>query len=187
MKQITFIFLFIFISKAATAQQLSDSLEKKLPKHEISIDVLELVASTKIKLSYDFLLNSSETIGLDVEWAKNDSNLFYEDLHNQFSFAANYKHFFSKKYAQGFYVKAFLKYKTGDAFKAGVPYEDSFDNYHSLNLGFGVGYKLVSKKNFFVDINTGLERKLLDLKNIGVYENSKDIVPYIGINIGKRF
>ncbi len=55
-----------------------------------------------------------------------------------------------------------------------------YNNYTDFALGFGLGGKFVSKQGFFLDLNAGIGRNLLN-------DNSPTIVGQFNVNLGFRF
>ena len=106
------------------------------------------------------------------------------DEYRTFSITPYYRHFFSKKYAQGFFVEAFGMLHTGEDqryYSNSDPY-DSYpeDKYTDFAVGISIGAKFVSKRGFIAEIYAGIGRDLLNNSDI-------DIVGRGGISIGKRF
>jgi hypothetical protein len=151
---------------------------KKKPRFEASIDLIKLLNPDKlaeISIDFDYLLNASESVGLVTSFNS-----------HQFSQSLNYKHFFSKKYAQGFY------FALGTTFTKGryIPINQNYNfyddrNFQNQNLYIELGFKIVSKKNCFIDANMGLSRTIF---GDNISKNAYFQSPYyIGLKIGKRF
>ena len=173
------LFLAILVIYSAKSQE-----DVKTKKHEISIDMYNLLNPIKlsgISFSFDYLLNDSESIGLTPTYSLDENSL-----------GVNYKHFFSKKYAQGFYTEVGATYKMG-SFYTGSHYhhhnyyscDNQLINYKALNLDLKIGYKLVSKKNYFIDVFAGITKTMFGTNP----QNYKyPFTPYrFGFKIGKRF
>lgn len=157
--------------------------ESKKPKHEISIDMYNLLNPIKrsaISFSYDYVLNDSESIGLTPTYS-----------FTEYSLGSNYKHFFSKKYAQGFYTEVGITYKTGKYYTGMYKYRPFYSidhrtlNYNSVDVDLKMGYKLVSKKNYFVTVFAGISKTMFGA-NVQNYKYPYSPVRF-GIKIGKRF
>lgn len=75
------------------------------------------------------------------------------------------KYYFSPKYgADRFYIDAFLRYVNRQwNYDEESPYADFTSN--RFGLGFGIGYKVVSKGGFVFDIGLGAGRALIDEDN----------------------
>jgi hypothetical protein len=175
MKKIIIIINLTLLNTLFISAQESDS---KNPRFEVSVNFIKLLNPDKlaeISIDFDYLLNASESVGLVTSFNP-----------HQFSQSLNYKHFFSKKYAQGFY------FALGTTFTKGryIPinynynyYEDT--SFQNQNLYIELGLKVVSKKNFFIDANIGLSRTIFgdNISKTAYYQSPY----YIGLKIGKRF
>ncbi len=188
MKKITITLILLIASSAIFAQETKEDQ----PKHEVGIDVLELIWLKRFEFSYDYLLNDSESIGAEISFfPKNEDYIENEGFQDNFSFAANYKHYFSKKYAKGFYIETFAKYNNGKVFMQDPITSNYFLNnskkYNSVEAGFGIGYKYVSKRNFFIDTSINISRTIHNSLNSNNDYNVPKAISNIGITIGKRF
>lgn len=187
MKKITFTLILLIASSAIFAQETKEDQ----PKHEIGIDVLELIWLKRFEFSYDYLLNDSESIGAEISFfPENEDFIENEGFQHNFSFTVNYKHYFSKKYAKGFYIETFAKYNNGKAYLQDQTTLNFLLNdnkkYNSFEAGFGIGYKFVSKRGFFIDANIDISRNIHNTLNSDNY-NIPKAISNIGITIGKRF
>lgn len=190
MKKITLITIF-FIGNLSTFAQETET-KKKQAKHEIGIDVLDVIGLKKLEFSYDYLLNESETIGADISYfPDNDSFIDNEGFQDSFSMSLNYKHYFSKKYTQGFYAEVIASYNRGKAFLKDPTTSNfltgDFKRYNAIGAGFGIGYKYVSKRNFFIDANININRNINNSLNSNENYNFPKAISNLGITIGKRF
>ncbi|AOW21394.1 hypothetical protein [Urechidicola croceus] len=194
MKQIK-ITLIAFISLTTmtlNAQNSNEKPEEKQPKHEVGFDIAELIAYKKIEFSYNYLLNESESIGTNIFFFPDNDDFYdFEGYQENFSVDINYKHYFSKKYAQGFYIEALAKYNYGKGFKQdqnSFNYNpDDFKRYHELEVGFGIGYKYVSRRNFFIEGNFKVSRTIINSIDSNSEYSIPNVKPHFGISIGKRF
>ena len=184
--------LFTLLMVCTTSMIAQEKNEKEQPKHEIGVDVLDLIGLKKFEFSYDYLLNESESFGADISFfPDNDDFIDNEGFQDNFSMSVNYKHYFSKKYAQGFYVEALARYSNGKAFlkdpNTSKFLPENFKRYNAMDAGFGVGYKFVSKKNFFIDANINISRNLHNSLESNNNYNFPKAISNLGITIGKRF
>jgi len=194
MKQtkVILIALVTLFSTSLFAQKTEENSETKpFPKHEIGIDAVELIAYKKFEVSYNYLLNGSESIGAKISIFPDNSEFWdFNGYQENFSFGLNYRHYFSKKYAQGFYIEGLAKYSNGKSFgqtNYNYNYSD-YKKYDALEVGFGIGYKFVSKRNFFIDANINISRIL---SSSIPTENSTYYLPSatsnFSLTLGKRF
>ena len=190
MKKITLVAIFLIAGVSTFAQKTET--EEKESKHEIGIDVLDLIGLKKFEFTYDYLLNESESIGVDISFfPDNDSFIDNEGFQDNFSISLNYKHYFSKKYAQGFYVEGFASYSRGKAFLQDPTtlsfLTEDFKRYNAIGAGFGIGYKYVSRRNFFIDANLNISRNIHNSLNSNDDYDLPKAISNLGITIGKRF
>ena len=185
MKTSTLFIIGFFTFTFITAQEIEKPSDV-LKKHEISIDFFESLLG-KYEASYDYILNDNASVGATISISPDFSYIDYFE-HEKFSFKANYKFYFSKKRAQGFYVELFSEVAAGNRFKYanyGLDLNDSTP-YTDLNLGFNLGYKYVNKQNYFINVSTGLSRTITSFHTDSNYYSS-GIKPNFTLSIGKRF
>lgn len=186
--------MLLLLSINAVSQQ--DNIER-VPIYEIKIDVFSLVLSNAIDLSYEYLLNENQSIGLAVfvklkheqplnfnfGFAPSDPELI---SYKTFSLIPYYRYYLSKKYAKGFFVESFTMYATGKDFESKNNNDGSEDiltsNYGVLKSGFGVGLKIVTRKKVVIDLNHGLGVDLSRIQNV-----SNGFFVRVGISAGYRF
>lgn len=194
MKQIKVILIALvtLFTTSLFAQKTEENQEKKdQPKHEIGIDALELIVFKKFELSYNYLLNNSESIGAQISIFPDNSDFWdFEGYQENFSIGLNYRHYFSKKYAQGFYIEVLAKYSNGKSFgQTNYNYDYSdYKRYNTFDVGFGVGYKFVSRRSFYIDANININRSLfssIPTENNTYYLPS--VKPTFNLTLGKRF
>ncbi len=191
MKQIkiTAIALLTLFTTAINAQEQEskEKTKKGKAKHEVGLDFLELIQYNKIELSYSYILNKSNSIGTTIHFIPAASvywaNKNYEE---HFAIDINYKHYFSKNYAQGFYVEGFAKYGNGYTHVnfSSQPFVNSV-SFHRISLGFGVGYKYVTKNDYFFDVKTRFSGAIYTTKEAESLIPSDDFD--FSVTIGKRF
>lgn len=188
-KQTIFTFLMIITSSLFAQNNLEN---KDQPKHEIGIDFLDLSKYRKIELSYNYLYNISNSVGTTLYFFENNPNFWEEKGYQEIlGVGFNYRHYFSKKYAQGFYAEVFTKYEFGHRYNISRLDLPIFRNdYHVINAGLGIGYKHVTKNNIYFDLNVGFSQTIINFKNNGVESNLLNY-PNNGFDysfaIGKRF
>ena len=193
MKKITLCTIFLIGSLSTFAQKTEEKkTTEEHPKHEIGMDILSLIGLKKYEFNYDYLLNESESIGTEISFSSdNEDFIDNQGFQENFTMSLNYKHYFSKKYAKGFYLEALAKYSHGKAFLEDLTTSDfllnDYKKYNALDVGFGIGYKFVSKKNFFIDANIDITRNLTNSLSTNDDYNIPKAISNIGITIGKRF
>ena len=182
-----FLLLFLF-SISIQAQTPGDTLYKRdIAKNELSINAFNLVAFGAIDVAYERIIdpNSSWSIEGFVLALNRESESADYIFTRTASLTGKYKYFFGDRSTWGFYVNGMAMLSTGeyyDEYYDDIRYEYSRvdKDYTDLALGFGLGGKWVSKQGFFLDLNTGIGRNLLN-------SDSPVIVGQFNVNVGKRF
>jgi len=164
--------------------------KRDLAKNELSIGTFNLVAFGALDIGYERILtpNSSWAVEAFILALNRDNEDIDDAFTKDFSLTGKYKYFFSEhRTAWGFYVDGFAMVSTGEYYKyVNVLHngysqsERDYNNYTDLALGFGLGGKFVSKQGFFLDLNAGIGRNLLN-------DNSPTIVGQFNVNLGFRF
>lgn len=181
MKKLLFT-LIIFIGFNLNAQETTE------PKNELKINMSNLIGFKWLDLGYERILNEESSIGFGT-LVSLDSEIQGIDEYRTFSITPYYRHFFSNKYAQGFFVEAFTMLHTGDEEVYYDYYESSTDTYYNdyernkytdFAVGISVGAKFVTKRGFIAEIYLGIGRDMLGNSDI-------EVVGRGGVSIGYRF
>ncbi|WP_394748360.1 DUF3575 domain-containing protein [Spongiimicrobium salis] len=156
-----------------------------IPQHEIKLNVFNLLAFYSVSADYEYLLNEEGAIGGGFLFHLDRDDDFVENTID-FALTGFYRHFFTGKYAQGFFVEGFGMLNSGqfETFDFSNPSTNSArntDSYTDIALGIAIGGKFVSPRGFITEVFLGLGRNVF---RDGV---SPDIVPRIGISLGYRF
>ncbi|MBL4605112.1 MAG: DUF3575 domain-containing protein [Flavobacteriaceae bacterium] len=183
MKKLLPILLFCF-STIAYAQEntLPQDTNKK---HELKLNVLGLLTSEWIDVSYEYLVNEESSFGVALQFGLDDENQI-ADTYRTFSITPYYRRYFSNKYARGFYVEGFgMLHSFKDSYfsfdspnPGGIEVNEKRTNFA---LGISVGGKFISKGGFTTDIYLGLGR------NLGNNDFDYEVVGRVGISLGYRF
>ncbi len=191
MKKITFLILLCIVT-ITKAQKNKEVYPQDLnKKHELKINVFNLVALSSVNASYERLINKDASFGFDVFY--NTNNNFDDDL-RKYSLTSYYRWFFSEKFAtRGFFVEGFGMLNTQEA-KEYNNFTDDLGNITSNStikertdfaLGIAVGGKFVTKKNFVAEVFIGLGRNLFNIKPDDFFDTN--LVSRGGISLGYRF
>lgn len=158
--------------------------------NELSLGALNLVAFGVLDVSYERIINSYSSWALEgFVVALDRDGETSEAYEKDFSVTGKYKYFFRENHARGFYVNGLAMVSTGEYRSSYEYYYNQHDElvyttpeqrYTDLALGFGLGVKLVSRRGFLVDLNTGIGRNLL-------HANSPTVVGQFNFNLGFRF
>lgn len=179
------LFCLSLLSITLYSQEIEDSYITTEEHHEIKINGLFLILGA-IEVDYQYVLNDESAIGVDVLFAFDD-----ETINVNYYISPYYRQYFGKKYASGFFVEAFGMLNSVDDYIYDSYYDEPTDSYYSNSgyddnvvdfaLGIGTGVKLITKRDFIVEIDLGIGRNL--------FKNDRDftIIGKGGINLGYRF
>lgn len=187
MKKISVLILLLFITSLAVSQEK----EEKYPqdtnkKHELKLNVFNLIVLSSMNVSYEYLLNKDASFGIDAFYNFNSikSDFYYA---KKFSLTPYYRWFFSDtKLARGFFVEGFGMLNT---FEDEIYYFGSQSQTETVTdfaLGVSVGGKFITKSNFTAEVFLGVGRNLFNNNNNDNY-NNYSIVSRGGISLGYRF
>ena len=185
MKFTPYFYIFAFLVSTTTFSQVTTPPKENniLKKHDISIDFFNAFLN-KYQLSYEHILNDYSSVGTSISYSPDIINVFSLVHKEKYSIKANYRFYFSKKRAQGFFVEDYLTYSKGKYlyFNNQTHSADYNNTYQSIYAGFNIGYKYVTKKDIFFEASAGFGRTIFNFKG---YPNA--FVPNIKLSIGKRF
>ena len=167
--------------------------EVEVKQNELKMNTFNLIVFKTVDFSYEYLLNSESSIGASLLFNLQDINdnsdgpVYYETL----AITPYYRHFFSRRYAWGFFLEAFGMYnqQKTDYYEY---YDSVNDNYvtkktdkksNNFAIGMSVGGKFVTKKGFLFEFYGGVGRNLIQ-SDKGI---STEIVPRVGASLGYRF
>lgn len=153
-------------------------------QNELKINMFNLIAFKWLDVGYERVLNEESTIGFGTLISL-DHDSAGLDEYRRFSLTPYYRHFFSDKYAQGFFIEAFTMIHTGknDFYSYDYnemttnSYEDTFTD---LAVGVSVGAKWVTQRGFVAEIYAGIGRDMFNQSEI-------EVVGRGGMSIGYRF
>ena len=187
--QKTYLILLVTIMFSIPMFSQENTENKNTSEHfnELKINMTNLIAFKWFDIGYERTLNeeSSFGVGLLTRIGSDRDNNDGLDEYRTFSITPYYRHFFSKKYAQGFFVEGFAMLHSG---------EDEIYNYNSITgnshysnekytdlaIGVSTGAKFVTKRGFIAEIYLGIGRDMLDQSDIEVFGRG-------GIALGYRF
>lgn len=179
-KSIAFSLLSFFCIGYIHAQVDENEVQER---NEMKLNAFNLIAFTFVDFSYETLLNEESSLGIGVLFNIGSENEILDEIRN-FSLTPYYRQYFSKQYAEGFFVEGFGMINSGNQndfyqdVELTVPDEG---DYTDFALGIAVGGKFVTPRGFVVEIYTGLGRNLLGS------EFAPDVVSRGGISLGYRF
>lgn len=151
--------------------------------NELKMNLSNLIGFKWLDASYEKILNEESSIGFGILKSLDNSNDGLDEFRN-FSLTPYYRHFFSDRYAQGFFVEAFTMIHSGknDYYYNDFDYSTGYgeDKYTDLAVGVSVGAKWVSRRGFVTEIYGGIGRDMLGNSDI-------EVVTRGGISVGYRF
>lgn len=170
-------------------QRLDDFTEAK--RHEVSLDVIAILAIPAFQPRYEYILGRYSGLGADVFIAFNNDDVDYEEL-EKFSITPFYRqYFFSKEDygAKGFYGEGFIKAYTYERdynyFESGFDptFVSTTETYFETAVGVSIGWKWVSNSGFMIDLSFGIGR------NLGFADDPESfaVIPRGGLHFGWRF
>lgn len=164
-----------------------EAIPRDIAKNELSINAFNLVTFGAIDVAYERIINSNSSWAVEgfILALNRESESADYVFTRTASLTGKYKYFFSEQSAYGFYVNGLAMLSTGEYYEELYDFEGIYTSrvdkeYTDLALGFGLGYKWVSKQGFFLDLSTGIGRNLLN-------NDSPIIVGQFNVNLGKRF
>lgn len=183
MKKPLLFLLFTFLVSLSVFSQETTQDNTTQDFNEIKINMTNLIGFKWLDVSYEYILNEESSIGIGtlVSIGSDEDDNDGLDEYRTFSLTPYYRHFFSKKYAQGFFVEGFAMLHSG---------KDEFYNYDSssyydekytdLAIGISTGAKFVTKRGFIAEIYLGIGRDMLNQSDI-------EVVGRGGVSLGFRF
>lgn len=161
--------------------QETDDSQDVLRKNELKINMTNLIIFKWVDVSYERILNEESTFGVGVLVSLDPDNEDGFEEYRTFSITPYYRHFFSKKYAQGFFVEGFGMLHSGkDEYFINSDFSNYEEKYTDFAVGISAGAKFVTKRGFVAEIYLGIGRDLLGNSDI-------EVVGRGGIAIGYRF
>lgn len=183
MKKCIIIFL-IF----TTFVSFSQEEESKKRSNEAKLNVFNALIFKSLDLTYEYLINDESSVGLSFMVNLNDDFSDGPTYNEEYSITPYYRHFFSRKYAMGFFIEAFgmfNKQEIDEYYYYDYIEEPEITRGQSNNfaLGFSLGGKFVSSKGFVFEFFGGIGRNLFTSSSY----NGTEFVPRLGISLGYRF
>ncbi len=181
--------LFLTIMICSLVANSQETKEFDFNRNELKSNALFLILGQP-EFSYERILNNESGIGVSVNFA------LEKDFETSFSLTPYYRFYFGKKPAAGFFVEGFAMLNTldiDDETYTSYDYPtntyttitDKGDSYTDFALGFGVGFKLLSKKGLVLEANAGIGRNILNPEKNDYFGHT--FVGRGGITVGYRF
>ncbi|WP_291846808.1 DUF3575 domain-containing protein [Lutibacter sp.] len=173
MKKLALSMVLFAISLGLFAQNETD-------QNELKINMSNLIGFKWLDVGYERILNEESSIGFGTLISL-DHSVDGLDEYRTFSLTPYYRHFFSDKYAQGFFVEAFTMLHSGKDeyynYETDLNNKDSFTDFA---VGISAGAKWVTARGFVAEIYAGIGRDMFNQSDI-------EVVGRGGVSIGYRF
>jgi len=194
MKKLLFIALISI--QYMNAQQPADSLPSQeilKRKNEVRTDVISLVGSSRLNLTYERFFNKDFSAGVsfgyaDSEKVNDDFDSGYRNTRPKYDVTPFVRYNLSKSLSSFYFAEVFISANGGDFKKIerrnnGV--NDYFvtekSAYSDFGIGAGLGYKLYIKDQFGIEFMVGFGTNLFDK------DKSPDTISRVGLSLGYRF
>ena len=167
MRKITLLLLFIVTLKASAQT------------NEIKIDILDIIAIRALDITYEHNINEESSVGLSALFnlEKESADFRYNE---EFVLTPYYRHYFSIKNNVKMFGDFYGALNTGNIPERKLEVGDD-NTYTDFAAGLGVGVKYTSESGFVVDVHVGAARNLFNT------DYSREVVPRVGISLGKQF
>ncbi len=165
-----------------------------LKKNEVRIDVLSLIAFSRLNLTYERFVGSRFSVGLTGSYS--DSKKINDDFDSgnrntipKYEVIPFVRYNLSQGAASYYFAEVFADANGGD-FRETILLTDANNNdyyaikkssYSDVALGAGVGYKFYIKDQFGVEFLVGFGANLLNK------DKSPDIISRVGLGVSYRF
>ncbi len=156
--------------------------------NELKLNMTNLIGFKWFDIAYERTLNEESSFGIGL-LTKIGSDLDDGDgldEYRTFSITPYYRQYFSKKYAQGFFVEGFAMLHSGkdtygyDYNETDNTYTYQYEKYTDLAIGVSAGAKFITNRGFLAEIYLGIGRDLLEQSDI-------EVVGRGGVSLGYRF
>jgi hypothetical protein len=148
-------------------------------QQEIKIDFLDAIAFKTIEISYERYVDDQSSIGISgfINFEKKNADFKYNEKRAITPF---FRHYFTIEKTWNFFGEAFFNINSGEKERKITGGPNTYEDYTDGAIGIALGTKYTSKKGLTLDIYGGAGRNLFS-------NDSPDVVPRIGANIGWRF
>jgi hypothetical protein len=186
MKKNTLIVLLLFALSWQTIAQISEVSDFK--GNELKLDVVHLITGPILKVEYERLFNAESSWGIVGYAGLFNSNreriygrpeiLYQRDV--QYQLLSFFRLYFGKQPASGIFLEGNFGLISGkyDTYINQHPWYKE-ESYTTFGVGMALGWKLISKSGFAMDIFVGTGRPFGEI--------SPDYYQRIGLCLGKRF
>jgi len=188
------IFILLLSSQFINAQDSTRVSKLAHRRNEVRVDLLSLIASSKVNLTYERFLNKGFSVGVSGNIA--NSNKVNDDFDSgnrntipKYEVVPFVRYNLSKGAASFYFAEIFADINGGD-FRETVRLTDESNNgyytiqkskYSDIGVGAGIGYKFYIKERLGIEFMVGFGTNLKDK------DKSPDYLSRVGLSAGYRF
>lgn len=185
MKKILFILVVLLTFSSYAQTEVIEPVEKQ---NEVYLNAFNLIAFKWLDVSYERIINEESSVGISLLASLDDDSYGY-DSYRKYAITPYYRHYFSNKYARGFFMEAFTMINGGTEESYWYTYDENTgyehydyddEEYSDIAFGIGIGGKFLSKRGFIGEVHAGIGRNMFD-------ENSPEVIGRGSISFGFRF
>lgn len=187
------IFILLLGSQFLQAQDSTRVSSLAGKKNEFRVDLLSLVALSKVNLSYERFLNQDFSVGLSGSYANSasvndDFDEGNRDNLPKYEITPFVRYSLSKSLMRYYFVEVFVSANGGD-FREIVRktentigyYDIQKSEYFDVAVGGGAGYKMYIKEKFAIELLVGFGVNTMNT------DKSPDVFSRVGLSFGYRF
>ncbi len=193
MKKFALLFLLVFqFSQAQDSLKVSDRLMTH--RNEIRFNIVPVITSSRVNLSYERFLNKGFSIGVYGSYANSnkvndDFDLGYTQNRPVYEVIPYVRLNLSKSLVRYYFVEVFGNINGGDYRETVRLFDPSFTTYYEIQkskyvdlaLGGSFGYKMYFNQRISVEALVGAGFNTFNT------EKSADIIARVGLSVGYRF
>lgn len=187
------LFLCLLCSQFLSAQDSIPVSSLAAKRNEFRVDLVSLIALSKLNLTYERFLNKDFSVGLSVY--SGNSNKIDEDFDEgnrntipKYEITPFVRYSLSKSLRRYYFVEVFASANGGDFRETLRKTENGSDyyliqkdDYFDIAAGAAVGYKMYIKEKFALEFLVGFGGNLIDT------DKSPDVLSRVGLSFGYRF
>lgn len=197
MKTTTLTILVLLTFTFGFSQTGYDDFTVDSPKNEFQLNIFNLLIFSALDVNYERIVDDESSFGVSMMISLNGTDRFnnYNDPYyfEGFTLSPYYRIYFGRKPNAGFFAETFAMYSKGhydyysndascyDCLSVGGPYWSyKIKPFTEFGVGFAVGIKFLTRRNFSISAHGGVARNFLTTHGPGV-------APKVGISLGRRW
>ncbi|PWA04371.1 DUF3575 domain-containing protein [Flavobacterium psychrotolerans] len=188
-----FLFILLLFVQCMNAQ---DTMKSGLSKrhNEFRVNILTLIATSKLNLTYERFLSKNYSLGLSGNYSNSkkvndDFDQGFRNTFQKYEITPFARYNFTTSINRYYFAEVFVSANGGN-FRETVRLVDENNygyyaiqktTYTDLAIGASAGYKMYFKEKFGIEIIVGIGRNLINRAK------SSDFPPRVGLSFGYRF